>query len=359
MSGTRKMEKFELEAYTSKSRNAGDADDEESPPPSSKKEQDEKEAAAAIAAISPNALEALAAHEDLPARPFDQRREPAALSAELPAVPFEARKPSPADNEPTDLPAVTFQQNNLPARPFEPRVESEASSAGAAAAAAAAAATTTPSSGAMAAAAAAAGGARGDQPWEPGEWVPPQTGADGGEIPASGPDALRTKLAQKFVSLADSVGDAFRDFAIGAGAWAVELTAPQGMSTGGGKQALQHLRLRPRRGGYAVLVAGTVNQVEKRAELRDFDHVTILHEVRYRNALEISNQEWEQFLRKAEVVLNGSGIQSMRTPPPRDLLEQRRNMQRVSKGAIVALTVVLALAIIVVWRVVVALSAQQ
>jgi len=127
------------------------------------------------------------------------------------------------------------------------------------------------------------------------------------------------------------------------------------MSTGGGKQALQHLRLNPRKPGYSVLVAGTVNPMERRAELRDFDHIAIMHEVRFRHRLEISTQEWEQFLRKAEVVLNGAGIQSMRTPPPRDLLEQRRSLQRVSKPAVLALVVVLLLAAIVVWRVVVTL----
>jgi hypothetical protein len=180
-----------------------------------------------------------------------------------------------------------------------------------------------------------------------------------GPGPATPPDveALRTRLTRKFTSLAESVTESFRDYAIGGGAWAVELTAPQGMSTGGGKQALQHLRLRPRKPGYSVLVAGTVNQMERRAELRDFDHLAIMHEVRFRHALAITNQEWEQFLRKAEVVLNAAGIQSMRTPPPRDLLEQRRSLQRVSRGAIVALVVVLLLASVVVWRVVATLMA--
>lgn len=169
------------------------------------------------------------------------------------------------------------------------------------------------------------------------------------------PDQLRTRLARKFVSLADTMNEAFNGFAIGAGAWGIELTVPAGMSTGGGKQALQHIRLVPRREGYNVFVAATVNQVERRADLRDFDHVAIMHEVRHRGALEISPQEWEQFLRKAEVVLNGAGIQSMRTPPPRELLEQRRNSQRISKSAIIALVVVLILATVVVWRVIVAL----
>lgn len=165
------------------------------------------------------------------------------------------------------------------------------------------------------------------------------------------PDELRTQLARKFVDLADTVTRAFRELTIGAGAWGVELTAPNGMSTGGGKQALQHLRLRPRRPGYAVFVGGTVNQVARSAELRDFDHVAAVHEVRFRKAIRITRQEWEDFLRKAEVVLNAAGIQSMRTPPPRELLEQRRKMVHTSKTAVGALVLVAILVAIVLWRV--------
>jgi len=171
-------------------------------------------------------------------------------------------------------------------------------------------------------------------------------------------DNLRTRQAQKFVTLSDSVTESFRDFAIGAGAWGVELTQPQGPSTGGGQQALQHLRMRPHRSGFSVLVAGAVNPIAKLADLRDFDHVSAMHEVRHRQPLQISQQEWEQFLRKAEVVLNAGGIQSMRTPPPRELLDQRRSMQRVSQKAVVAFVVISFLAMIVAWRVVVALLAR-
>ena len=192
--------------------------------------------------------------------------------------------------------------------------------------------------------------------WEPAEAAIPLAPPPG-EPAESTPDQLRTRLARKFVSLADTMSEQFNGFAIGAGAWNIELTVPAGMSTGGGKQALQHIRLVPRRQGFNVFVAGTVNQVERKAELRDFDHVAIMHEVRHRGALDISPQEWEQFLRKAEVVLNGAGIQSMRTPPPRELLEQRRSSQRVSKGAIIALVVVLVLAAVVMWRVILALRA--
>jgi hypothetical protein len=271
MSGTRKMEKFELDAY------AKPLDDERA---QSKEALLESQAAAAIAELQPNILDALEALNLL--APPDV----------VPAAP-EAPVTPVAAPAPTDAPV-------------------------------------------------------------------PQ--ADDAATKGSGEEkveALRTQLTRKFVSLADSVTEAFRDFSIGVGAYAIELTAPQGMSTGGGKQALQHLRLRPRRPGYAVIVAGAVNPVERRAELRDHDHLAAMNEVRFGRRVDISAQEWEQFLRKAEVVLNEAGIQSLRTPPPHDLLAQRRKVQRISRGAIVALVVVLLLASIVVWRVILALRAGR
>lgn len=169
--------------------------------------------------------------------------------------------------------------------------------------------------------------------------------------PPADPAALRTRLAKKFVSLADDVNEEFKDFSIGAGAWAVELTAPQGMSTGGGKQALQHLRMRARRPGYSVLVGGTVNQVEKVAELRDYAHMCMMHEVRFRKRLEITENEWEQFLRKCEVVLREAEVQCERVGPPKDLVAQRASMTRVSKVAGAAFVLVLVAAAIVLFRI--------
>ena len=289
MSGTRKMEKFELDAFT-KAREGELVD---------KKGQRAPDDAAAGA--------------DLPAMPFERRPESGGPGpADLPGLPFEPRSAASTDAS-TTAPAPAVERPGTPGAP-----------------------------------------------WVPGEWIPPQEAEarspDGEKSAEPDPEALRTRLARKFVTLADSFTEAFRDFAIGAGAYAIELTAP-GMSTGGGKQALQHIRLRPRREGYSVVVAGTVNQVERRAELRDFDHIAVVNEVRFRQPVDINRQEWEQFLRKAEVVLNGAGIQSMRTPPTRELLDQRRSMQRLSKKGVIALLVVLVLASLVVWRVVVALRA--
>jgi hypothetical protein len=168
-------------------------------------------------------------------------------------------------------------------------------------------------------------------------------------------EALRTRMARKFTTLADEVTECFEGFTIGGGDYIVELLAPEGLSTGGGKQALQHLRLRPRRQGYGIIVAGSVNPVEKFAELRTFEHVFLVHEIRFGKGVEITASEWEQLLRKAEVVLQLANIESARVGPSPSLLteaRQKKRGRRVPPWAIVAFVLVLTLAAFVVVRVV-------
>jgi hypothetical protein len=54
--------------------------------------------------------------------------------------------------------------------------------------------------------------------------------------------ALRTRVAKQAASLAETVVDGFADFHMGAGDYVVELSVPDGPSTGGGKQARQRDR---------------------------------------------------------------------------------------------------------------------
>lgn len=168
-------------------------------------------------------------------------------------------------------------------------------------------------------------------------------------------EQLRTRLARRFTSLADDVTERFAEFEIGAGAWRAELMAPEGMSTGGGKQALQHLRLRPKRQGHHMLVGGLVNSVTRTAELRDYDYMVALHHARFgaERDLGITNGEWEQFLRKTEVVLRAEGIASTRVPPPRELHLRARQGPGVNWRtiALVALLITAPLALLVGWRV--------
>jgi hypothetical protein len=169
-------------------------------------------------------------------------------------------------------------------------------------------------------------------------------------------EKLRTRLARKFTTLADEVTSSFDDLRIGAGSWTVELTAPDGMSTAGGKRVLQHLRLRPTRQGFAVLVGGVVNAVEKTAELRDFAHMQTMYRARFGRDLEIAAAEWEQFLRMAEVVLRRAGIQTSRVAAPKDLVTVSRERAPTAVAsrrtlATAALGLVGFLAAIVAWRV--------
>lgn len=171
-------------------------------------------------------------------------------------------------------------------------------------------------------------------------------------------ERLRTQLARKFTSVADEVTEAFADFHIGAGAWTAELTAPAGMSTKGGKHALQHLRLRATRQGHHVLVGGLVNGVQKLAQLRDYEHMQLIYRARFDKPLEITAGEWEQFLRKAEVVLRGLGIRTVRVSAPHDLIMLAESAERGAlkqRLAVAGLAVGVMLSALVIWRVVVVL----
>ena len=144
-------------------------------------------------------------------------------------------------------------------------------------------------------------------------------------------DALRTRVANQAHSVAKTINEGFEEFQMGAGAWQVELKAPEGQSTGGGKHALQHLRLVPQRPGYAALVVGAVNGVLSTAELRTYEHVALQHEVRFSKPLEITPAEYEDFLKKADVIFNLARIKGTRAPPPPELVAEVKAAQSAAR----------------------------
>ena len=96
------------------------------------------------------------------------------------------------------------------------------------------------------------------------------------------PEVKHTKFAGQAVTLAEmfNLGFAKRRVA-GPTVYAVELSAPDGPSTSGGKQPLQHLKLVPEGGGATILI-GTVNMVDRQAELRTHRQVDELHRQRFK-----------------------------------------------------------------------------
>jgi hypothetical protein len=164
-------------------------------------------------------------------------------------------------------------------------------------------------------------------------------------------EALRTRVANQAASLAEAVTDGFEDFQMGAAGWTVELTVPEGPSTQGGKAALQHIRLVPRRKGYATVVVGTVNPVTSVGELRTYEHIALLHETRFNRPLEITPEEYVEFLKKADVILNLARVKATRSPPPPELLAQIAASKKISRPMLVIFFAVIVLAAYVVYRI--------
>lgn len=168
-------------------------------------------------------------------------------------------------------------------------------------------------------------------------------------------EELRTRIANQAASLAEAVTDGFEDFHMGAGDYVVELSVPEGPSTGGGAQARQNLRLVPRRKGYAIVIAGVVDPVAATAELRTHEHVALLHELRYEQPLEITPDEYETFLGKARVVLNLARIRADIAPVPAELRARKKATQKLSLPMLAVFLMVMILAGIVVYKVAAAL----
>ena len=92
-----------------------------------------------------------------------------------------------------------------------------------------------------------------------------------------------TQVAAKAVSLAELFEARFEQGLQGPVRFRVELSAPDGPSTAGGKQALQHIRLIPADGGAAIVV-GSANTTRFTAEIRTFENIAELYGQRYRGA---------------------------------------------------------------------------
>jgi hypothetical protein len=86
----------------------------------------------------------------------------------------------------------------------------------------------------------------------------------------------------------------------GSPAYLPQLAAPDGPSTAGGKQALQHVSLIPEGGGDTIVIGGA-NTVEKRAELRSYRHVSRTYSQRWRGAqLPFDKESYDELLKQIQ-----------------------------------------------------------
>jgi hypothetical protein len=105
-----------------------------------------------------------------------------------------------------------------------------------------------------------------------------------------------TAFAGQAVSLADLFRYGFSKKRLeGVVNYTPELSSPEGDSTAGGKQALQHVKLVPDSG--ATLVIGTANVVDKSCELRTFRHMDDVHRQRFKGRpFEADQTKYDQLI---------------------------------------------------------------
>lgn len=87
----------------------------------------------------------------------------------------------------------------------------------------------------------------------------------------------------------------------------LDMVAPDGLSTGGGTQALQHIRLVPERGP-AILI-GSANQKEQTAELRTHAYLVQQHAQRFGNQeLPVPVAMYQPLMEKVAAFLEGEKL---------------------------------------------------
>jgi hypothetical protein len=121
----------------------------------------------------------------------------------------------------------------------------------------------------------------------------------------------------------------------------VELSAPDGMSTAGGQQATQHIKLIPEGGG-TTIVAGSANQAERWVELRTFEHLKLLHAQRWRGAeIPLNRLQYNELLDKLQAFFADKGTVRL-VPPPREGAAATATSSPGASGTMVLIFVVVA-----------------
>jgi hypothetical protein len=131
---------------------------------------------------------------------------------------------------------------------------------------------------------------------------------------------LQTQFSIEATDLAESYASTVGRLRVGPYGYTPDLTAPEGPSTGGGVQALQHLRLVPPQPNMPTLVVGHVNGRERTAELRTLDHVDAICRDRFRRGAPLDPTQYASFLQSAQGFLGACGLRVTFAGPPADLI---------------------------------------
>jgi hypothetical protein len=156
-------------------------------------------------------------------------------------------------------------------------------------------------------------------------------------------DPKRTAFAMQALGLAETFNLMLQGERVkGPVTYRVELSAPDGMSTEGGKQATQHVKLVPEGGG-PTLVAGSVNQAERWAELRTFAHLERLHAERWKGAaIPLNRVQYNELLERLRAFFADKCTVRIAEPPPSSAPAAGAEPRRGPSGTIVMVLILAA-----------------
>ncbi len=131
--------------------------------------------------------------------------------------------------------------------------------------------------------------------------------------------ALRTQFSIQASTLADSYRDTVGRLHVGPHGYSPDMTAPEGPSTGGGVQAMQHLRLVPPQPNMPTILVGHANQRDRAAELKTWEHVDAIYRERFKQGVPLDPAAYQEFLQGAQGFLAAVGLRVTVVPTPDEM----------------------------------------
>jgi hypothetical protein len=166
-------------------------------------------------------------------------------------------------------------------------------------------------------------------------------------------DFKRTAFAAAAVGLADRFKIHFMSVTVDPGGklapnpYHLEMAAPEGLSTGGGAQAVQHVNLVPERG--PAIVVGSANQKENVAEVRTHAYLLHQHAQRYGDdAFPIALADYDPVAGKLETFFGEQGLRVVKVDLPREPFVEPERKPGVSPLVVAVLVSALGVALVIV-----------
>ena len=163
--------------------------------------------------------------------------------------------------------------------------------------------------------------------------------------------ARYTHVAAKAVTLADLFEERFAAGLDGPVMFKIHLAAPDGPSTGGGKQAVQPIKLVPADGGPTIVI-GAANTVKQTAELRSYALLTQQNAQRYKGApIPIHVGAYTQLLVDFTSFFQAMSLSVTTVDATRSVRPSPAQKSSGGAGVIVALVVSVGVLVIAAWLV--------